>query len=81
MEKYRILLNSTVELYKANDKIAKLESLIEKKNAKIEHLKTQLERATATAGENFSSAGFSEVRFQVYYETESIISQFCAQNQ
>lgn len=54
LEAYRILLNATVDLYKADAKIKKLESLIEQKDIKIEHLKTQLETAKQTLVEDFS---------------------------
>lgn len=51
---YWIFLNATVELYKANAKIKKLESLVAQRDIKIGHLKTQLETAKKTLVEDFS---------------------------
>lgn len=44
IENYRKLLQATVDLYKANGTIAKLESVIQKKDARITQLETQLNK-------------------------------------
>lgn len=62
MQQYRKLINSTVELYRANNKIKILAASIENKDVKIKRLETELEKANITIKEKFSSAGFSEVR-------------------
>lgn len=56
-EQYRKLLDSSVELYRVNETIAKLRLSIEKKDAKIEHLSAQLETAQATIIGEFSAVG------------------------
>lgn len=43
MEEYRNLLNATIELYKANATIKKLESLLQQKDDKIKNLDARLD--------------------------------------
>lgn len=61
IEEYRKILNATVELYKANETIRKLEFLNEQKDLKIEELQEQLEAARTTKTQNFSLVSLSNM--------------------
>lgn len=54
LEVYRNIVNATVELYKANETISKLELLIQNKDDVIKNLEAQLETAKSTIVEDFS---------------------------
>lgn len=56
IEGYRKLLQATVQLYKANGTIAKLESTIQKKNVRITQLESQLNKKIH---EDLSQVSFS----------------------
>lgn len=53
LEEYRRILNATVELYRANETIRRLESEIQRKDDKINRLQANLE-AARTVAENLS---------------------------
>lgn len=60
-ETYRNLLNTTVELHKAEKNIQKLESLLQKKEDKIKHLMTQLDMAKPRFNMDFSPVSVIDV--------------------
>lgn len=74
-EQYQIFLNATVELYKANAKIKKLESVVAQKDIKIGHLKTQLEAAKQTLVEDFSPVNIFCI-YKLVLKPELLIFKF-----
>lgn len=73
LEVYRKIVNATVELYKAKETIAELESLIQKKDDRIKHLEAQLETAKSTIVEHFSHV--SHPRYDSCYSIEYNVLQ------
>lgn len=66
VEQYRKLVNSTVELIKANRTIAKLESEIQRKDIKIENLRKDLEKAVNFGG-NLTPVSRADKKFSLSF--------------
>lgn len=82
LEEYRRIVNATVELYRANKTIKKLESLIQQRDEKITHLKAQLETAKRTITEDLSPVSLSNesiilhrrIQTQIQFEFSVVVS-------
>lgn len=64
METYKKILDDSVELYRAQRTISKLESIIQKKDEKIKNLEERLEKEITEKFDGLSPVGFYEISEQ-----------------